>query len=208
MIFCYHRIPKLIKYSLINILLLLSHFSRVQLCVTPKMAAHQAPLSLGFSRQKHWSGCHFILQCMKVESEREVAQLCLTLSDPVDYSLPGSSVHGIFQARVLEWVAIASYLRLICKFLFLIAWCSNSWFHACMVSHFSRVWLFVTLWTIAHQAPLSTGFSRQEYWSGFPYPPPGHFPDPGIKPLSLSSPALAGESFATSATWKAKFLIT
>ena len=122
-------------------------------------------------------GCHFLLQCMKVESEREVAQSCLTLSNPVDCSLPGSSVHGIFQARVLEWVAIASYLRLICKFLFLIAWCSNSWFHACMVSHFSRVWLFVTLRTIAHQAPLSTGFSSQEYWSGFPCPPPGHFPD-------------------------------
>ena len=52
-------------------------------------------------------GCHFLLQCMKVESEREVAQWCLTLSDPMDCSLPGSSVHGIFQARVLEWVAIA-----------------------------------------------------------------------------------------------------
>ena len=52
-------------------------------------------------------GCHFLLQCMKVKSESQVAQLCLTLSDPMDYSLPGSSVHGIFQARVLEWGAIA-----------------------------------------------------------------------------------------------------
>ena len=52
-------------------------------------------------------GCHFLLQCMKEKREREVAQLCLTLSDPVDRSLPGSSVHGIFQARVLEWDAIA-----------------------------------------------------------------------------------------------------
>src|SRR5574337_1005871 len=52
-------------------------------------------------------GCHFLLQCMKVKSESEVAQSCLTLSDPKDCSLPGSSVHGIFQARVLEWVAIA-----------------------------------------------------------------------------------------------------
>ena len=52
-------------------------------------------------------GCHFFLQCMKVKSESEVAQLCLTLSDPVDWSLPGSSIHGIFQARVLEWGAIA-----------------------------------------------------------------------------------------------------
>ena len=52
-------------------------------------------------------GCHFLLQCMKVKSESEVAQSCPTLSDPMDCSLPGSSVHGIFQARVLKWGAIA-----------------------------------------------------------------------------------------------------
>ena len=52
-------------------------------------------------------GCHFLLQCTKVKSKREVAQLCPTLHDPMDCSLPGSSVHGIVQARVLEWVAIA-----------------------------------------------------------------------------------------------------
>ena len=52
-------------------------------------------------------GCHFLLQCMKVKSESEITQLCLTLRDPMDYSLPGSSIHRIFQARVLKWVAIA-----------------------------------------------------------------------------------------------------
>ena len=52
-------------------------------------------------------GCHFLLQCMKVKNESEVAQSCLTLRDPVDCRLPGSSAHGILQARVLEWVAIA-----------------------------------------------------------------------------------------------------
>ena len=52
-------------------------------------------------------GCHFLLQCMKVKSQSEAAQLCLTPSDPMDCSLPGSSIHGIFQARVLEWGAIA-----------------------------------------------------------------------------------------------------
>ena len=52
-------------------------------------------------------GCHFLLQCMKVKSESEIVQLCLTLCDPMDCSLPGSSAHGIFQARVLEWGAIA-----------------------------------------------------------------------------------------------------
>ena len=57
-------------------------------------------------------GCHFLLQCMKVKSESEVAQLCPTPSDPMDCSLPGSSVHGIFQARVLEWGAIAFSERL------------------------------------------------------------------------------------------------
>ena len=58
-------------------------------------------------------GCHFLLQCRKVKSEGEVAQSCPTLSDPMDCSLPGSSIHGIFQARVLEWVAIA-FSRNIC----------------------------------------------------------------------------------------------
>ena len=59
-------------------------------------------------------GCHFLLQCRKVESESEVAQSCLTLSEPMDCSLPGSSAHGILQARVLEWGAIAfSYLCII-----------------------------------------------------------------------------------------------
>ena len=52
-------------------------------------------------------GCHFLFQCMKVKSKSEVAQSCLTFRDPMDCSLPGSSIHGIFQARVLEWVAIA-----------------------------------------------------------------------------------------------------
>ena len=58
---------------------------------------------------------------------------------------------------------------------------------ACMLSCFSRVWLFATPWTTAHQAPLSLGFSRQEYWSGLPCPPPRDLLDPGIEPASLSS---------------------
>ena len=60
----------------------------------------------------------------------------------------------------------------------------------CMFSHFSHVWLFAASWTVAHQAPLSIGFSRQEYWSGLPRPPPRDLPDPGIEPTSLASPAL------------------
>ena len=61
----------------------------------------------------------------------------------------------------------------------------------------------VRLWTVARQAPLSMGFSRQQYWSGLSCPPPGNLPDPGIEPRSLMSPALAGRFFTTSATWEA-----
>ena len=134
------------NFVMLLLLLLLNHFSRVRLCATPQTAAHQAPPSLGFSRQEHWSGLPFLLQCMTVKSlsrvrllatpwtaahqsplsmgfsreeywrgvpfpspmhESEVAQLCPTLSDPMDCSPPGSSIHGIFQGRVLERGAIA-----------------------------------------------------------------------------------------------------
>ena len=89
------------------LLLLLSHFSRVRLCVTPQTAAHQASCPWDSPGKNTGVGCHFLLQCMKVKSENEVAQSCPTASDPTDCSLPGSSIHGIFQARVLEWGAIA-----------------------------------------------------------------------------------------------------
>ena len=62
--------------------------------------------------------------------------------------------------------------------------------------------LLVTPWAIAHQAPLSMAFSRQEYWSGLPCPPPGDLPDPGIKPKSLTSPTLADGLFTTEPPWK------
>ena len=80
-------------------------------------------------------------------------QSCPTLCDTMDCSLPGSSVHGIFQAIVLEWVAISF---------------SNAWKWKVKVKSLSRVWLFMTPWTAAYQAPPSVGFSRQEYWSGVP----------------------------------------
>ena len=72
--------------------------------------------------------------------------------------------------------------------------------HAQLLSH---VRLFVTTRTVAHQAPLSIAFSRQEYWSGLPCLPLGDLPDPGIEPASLMSPALAGRFFITSTTWEA-----
>ena len=68
-----------------------------------------------------------------------------------------------------------------------------------MCQPLSRVRLFVALWTVARQAPLSVGFSREEHWSGLPCPPPGDLPDPGIEPMTPVSPAMAGEFFTTSA---------
>ena len=72
------------------------------------MAADKAPPSLDSPGKNTAVGCHFLLQCMKVKNESEVTQSCLILNDPMDCSLPGSSIHGIFQARVLEWGASAS----------------------------------------------------------------------------------------------------
>ena len=72
-----------------------------------------------------------------------------------------------------------------------------------MLSQFSRGQLFVTLWTVASQAPLSLGFSKQEYQRELAYPSPGDLPNPGIKPTSLMSPALAGRFFTTTTTWEA-----
>ena len=79
-------------------------------------------------------------------------QSCPTLCDPIDSSPPGSPVHGILQARTLEWSAISF---------------SNAWQWKVKVKSFSRAQLLATPWTAAYQAPLSMGFSRQEYWSGF-----------------------------------------
>ena len=103
----YSKVTDIYTLLLLLLLLLLSRFSRVWLCATPEKAAHQAPPSLGFSRQEHWSGLPFPSPMHKVKSESEVAQSCPTLSNPMECSLPGSSIHGIFQARVLEWGTIA-----------------------------------------------------------------------------------------------------
>ena len=84
-------------------------------------------------------------------------QSCPTLCDPTDGSPPGSPIPEILQARTLEWVAISF---------------SNAWKWKVKVKSLSRVWLLATPWTAAYQAPLSTGFSRQEDWSGVPLPSP------------------------------------
>ena len=88
----------------------------------------------------------------------KLLQMCLTLCDPIDGSPPGSPIPGILQARTLEWVAISF---------------SSAWKWKVKVKSLSRVRLLATPWTVAYQAPLSMGFSRQEYWSGSPFPSPG-----------------------------------
>ena len=73
---------------------------------------------------------------------------------------------------------------------------------ACLLSHFSCICFHAALWTVAHQALLFMGFSRQGYWSGLPCLPPGDLPNPGIESMFLMSPAVAGGFFTTSSTWE------
>ena len=103
------------------LLLLLSHFSRVQLCVTSETAAHQAPPSLEFSRQEYCSGLPFPSPMHESEKWKWSLSVMSAPSDPMDCSPPGSSIHGILQARILEWVAIA-FSELITKLK------QNQWF--------------------------------------------------------------------------------
>ena len=160
--------------------------SHVQLFVTPWTVAHQAPLSMGFSRQEYWNGLSFpppgelpdpelnphLLYLLHWEADSpalespvklnccaaaKLLQSCPTLCDPIDGSPPGSPVPGILQARTLEWVAISF---------------SNAGKWKGKAKSLSHVQLLATPWTAAYQAPLSMGFSRQEYWSGLPLPSP------------------------------------
>ena len=121
-------------------------------------------------------------------------QSCPTLCDPRNVSPPGSPIPGILQARTLEWVAISF---------------SNAWKWKVKVKSLSRVWLLVTPWTAAYQAPPSMGFARQEYWSGLPlaspeywsmllFPPPGDLLDSGMEPVSTTSLALQVNSLLLS----------
>ena len=93
--------------------------------------------------------------CLAAAAAAKSLQLRPTLCDPIDGSPPGSPVPGILQARTLEWVAISF---------------SNAWKWEVKVKSLSCAWLLATPWTAAHQAPLSMGFSRQEYWSRVPLP--------------------------------------
>ena len=145
------------RISYQNVLLLLSHFSRVRLCATTETAAHQASLSLGFSRQEHWYGLPFASP--RHESESEVTQSCLTASDPP---------HGLQPTRLHHpWDFPGKSTGLRCHFLLQ--------YMKVKVKSLSCVQLLATPLTAANQAAPSMGFSRQEYWSGLPFPSPERF---------------------------------
>ena len=103
------------------------------------------------------STCQTFSAAVAAAAAAKLLQLCPTLCDPTDSSPPGSPIPGILQARTLEWVAISF---------------SNAWKWKVKVKSLSRVRLLVTSWTATYQAPLSMGFSREEYWSGLPLPSP------------------------------------
>ena len=124
--------------------------------------------------------------------------------DYVEFQLPhNQSIRGMSTSwsRTLKLSPSPVLMRFM-RFIY-IGFVLTRCMHACMQSCFSHVWLFATLWTIACQTSLSMGFSRQEYWSGLPWPPPGDLLDPGIEPVSLISPVLVGGFFTTSTTWEA-----
>ena len=103
----------------------------------------------------------------------------VTLYSPYNYFLNEKKIHQLFVRAVIG-------------------------LDACMLSYFSRVQLCATLWTVAHLALLSMEFSRQENWSGLPFPPPGDLPGPEMELTCPMSPVLAGGFFTTSATWEAQ----
>ena len=139
----------------------------------------------------------------------EVTQSRPTLCDPMDCSPPGSSIHGIFQAIVLEWIAISfsigsSRPRDGTQVSCIVDRCFTVWatreVHRKSESEVAQSYLTLgTVWTIVHQLPLSMGFPRQEYWSGLPFPSPGDFPHPRIEPRSpaLRADALPSEPYLT-----------
>ena len=161
-------------------------FSHVRLFATPWTVAYQVPLFMGFSRQEYWSGvplpspvCPLLWTFSLTHSLRKLlANCCRPLQTVSSGDQRAENLHR--RGRRENNVP-----RLGCVL--------------------SCVWLFATPWTVAHQAPLSMGFSRQEYWSGVPFPFPGDLPNPGIEP---PSPALTGRFFTTEPSGKYPRLVT
>ena len=149
--------------------------SRVRLFVTLWTVAYQAPLSMGFSRQERWSGLPFPspgeLPDPRIKPGSPALQADALLSEPPGkltriwemWSKPQNNKDIIIYVKLVQHHKSTVKVK---------------------VKSLSRVRLFVTLWTVAYQAPLSMGFSRQEYWNGLPFPSPEDLPDPSIEPRS------------------------
>ena len=161
------------------------------------MSGRIIPTIFGKEVSRNWATAHSLVFCLWVchlASDwrsrfqfSSVTQSCLTLCNPMDCSLPGSSVHRVFQARMLEWAAFSfsrgSSRPRDCPCIFYIG--RKVLFHwaireakgallLLLLSHFSHVQLCAIPETAAHQVPQSLGFSRQEHWSGLPFPSPMH----------------------------------
>ena len=173
--------------------------SRLRLFAIPWTIVYQASLSIGFSRQEYWGGLPFPspgdLPNAWIEPRSPTLQVDSLSAELPKFSSSGLvflfvvclyttlciNYHAIGNVKIQAKPQEGKNWTCMCK-------------HPAILNHFalqvkslSRVWLFATPWTVAYQAPLSMGFSRQEYWSGLPFPSPGDLPDPGTEP---GSPAL------------------
>ena len=122
------------------------------------------------------------------------------LSDTVDRNLPSNAGNTLVWEDHMVMLSNSAHEPQLLKPMLLEPVLHNK--SMCVLSHFSHVWRFATLWTVICQIPLFMGFSRQENWSGLPFPTLGNFPNPGIEPMHLMSPASAGRFFTTSAKEK------
>ena len=151
----------------LHTVIICSHFEYIKLCLkawaaleeTPVFPIPSSPAVLTSSQMLVTEHHPYFLSITRdaAAAAAKSLQSCPTLCDPREGSPPGSAIPGILQARTVEWVAISF---------------SSAWKWKVKVKSLSRVQLFATPWTAAHQAPLSMGFSRQEYWSGVPLPSP------------------------------------
>ena len=148
---------------------------------------------MGSSRQEHWSRLPFPSPMHENEKGKWSRSVVPTLSDPMDWSLPGSSVHGIFQAKECwSGVPLPAPVVRACKSAVVCCSC-------CLVTKLCSTPTIP--WTVALQAPLSMRYPRQEYWSGLPFPFSGDLPDSGIE---LLSPASQAGSFTAEPSQKPK----
>ena len=156
-------------------------------------AGHQGPLCMEFSQQEFWNGLPF--PTPGDLSDPEINLFYFIIFNILIFFL-SSDPHN----NTESWKGRDYYLLCVHVSVYV---CVCVCVCVCMLSLFSRVQLFATPWSVALQTPLSIGFFRQEYWSRLSCPPPGDLPDPGIEPMSLMPPALAGGFFTTSTTWEA-----